>query len=38
MCAAFLVRPNWPIRTEGDSNDGPIRAVQYTFFPRNATN
>ena len=28
MCAAFLVRPNWPIRTGGDSNDGPIRAVQ----------
>ena len=28
MCAAFLDRPNWPIKTGGGSNDGPVGAVQ----------
>ena len=42
MCAAFLDRPNWPIKTGGSSNDWPIRVVQecnrYTYFvPRNTT-
>ena len=28
MYAAFLDRPNWPIKTGGGRNDGPVRAVQ----------